>query len=314
MGTAAHEASRGAMPTTRIIARPVRERLVGTDTPGGINPIPEGPAFARDGRMFFTSAFPDAAGYRVFRWDPVTNEVERFLDADVAAASLVIHRDGRLFFADFAGGSTGAGRIGVAEPDGSGYRTFVDEFEGTPIIPDDLVFASDGTMYYNDYQGSAWNPTGRVIKVDPDGTQTLLLDGLAKPNGIALSTNESRLWVSEHLRNRLLGIELDGQAIPEVRVYGHFTGGLLDSTTVDSADHVYQAVYDGGRVEVLDPDGNPLAVVTPGPDPLRDYPRTTHVAIEPGTTRAILVAGGPTGIGLFEFEALAPGLVPFSHR
>jgi len=265
--------------------------------------------------MFFTSAFPDPDGFKVFRWDPVTNEVEGFLaDPNMAVASIVIHRDGRMFYADFHGGRNGAGRIAVSNADGSDYRTFIDEFDGSPILPDDLIFAADGTMYYNDFQGSALNPVGRVVRVDTDGKQSLLVGGLAKPNGIALSVDQSRLWVSEHLRNRLLGIELNSGFPPEARIYGHFTGGLLDSTTVDSADHVYQAVYDGGRVEVLDLEGNPLAVVTPGPDPLREYPRTTHVAIEPGSTRAILVAGGRTGIALFEFEALAPGLTPFSHQ
>lgn len=310
-----HHQGRSAQPVRRIIARTLRDRLVGTDTPGGITPIPEGPAFTRDGELLFISAFPDPDGHKVFRFDLDTHEVTGVLGSDdIALASLVIHRDGRLFYADFRGSRTGAGRIAVSESDGTGYRTFIDEFEGSPIIPDDLIFAADGTMYYNDFQGTALNPTGRVIRVDPDGTQSLLVDGLAMPNGIALSTDESRLWVSEHLRNTLIGIQLDGRAVPETRVYGHFTGGLADSTTVDSADNVYQAFYDGGRVEVLDGEGNPLAVITPGDDPLREFPRTTHVAIEPGSTRGILVAGGRTGIGIFEFEALAPGLTPFSHR
>lgn len=308
------DVGRHGRPIAHIVANPVHERLVGTDTPGGMNPIPEGPAFDRDGLMYFTSAFPDPDGFKVFRWDPVSNDIERILaDPSVALASIAIHRDGRLFYADFWGGSTGAGRIAVSNPDGSDYRTFIDEFEGTPIIPDDLIFAADGTMYYNDFQGTALNPTGRVIRVNPDGTQELLLGGVAMPNGIALSVRQDRLWISEHLTNRLIGIQLDGRPVPETRIYGHFTGGLLDSTTVDSADNVYQAVYDGGRAEVLDGEGNPLAVITPGENPLRDYPRTTHVAIQPGGTLGVLLAGGPTGIGIFTFEALAPGLIPYSH-
>ncbi|AWB88291.1 hypothetical protein C2138_00870 [Salinibacterium hongtaonis] len=315
MAITTQPAARHGRELRHIVAAPVLERLVGRDTPGGMNPIPEGPAFDRSGRMFFISAFPDPDGYKVFRWDPETNEVERIIaDSGIQLASLVIHRDGRLFFADFTGGEHGGGRIACANADGTGYRTVVGEFDGTPVVPDDLVFAADGTMYYNDFQGTAMNPTGRVIKVTPDGEQSLLLGGVAMPNGIALSVDEQRLWVSEHLTNRLIGVELEGRQAPESRVYAHFTGGLCDSTTVDSADNVYQAMYDGARVEVLDSEANPIGVVTPGTNPLRDYPRTTHVAIRPGETFGVLLAGGPTGIGIFTFEALAPGLIPFSHR
>lgn len=298
-----------------IVAEAVLEGLVGTDTPGGITPIPEGPAFDREGKVFFLSAFPDPDGYKVFRWDPQTNSVERILaDPDLALASLVVHRDGRLFYADFRGGAQGGGRIAVSNADGSDIRTFVGEFDGTAIVPDDLIFAADGTMYYNDFQGTALQPTGRVIKVDPDGSQSLFLSGLAMPNGIGLSVKQDRLWISEHFTNRLLAVSLDGRQNPDAKVYGYFTGGLLDSTTIDSADNVYQAVYDGGRVEVLDGEGNPLAVITPGREPLRDYPRTTHVAIQPGGRLGVLLAGGPTGIGLFTFDALAAGQIPFSHQ
>ncbi|GAA3886455.1 SMP-30/gluconolactonase/LRE family protein [Leifsonia kafniensis] len=315
MPTSTEAPGRHGRTIRHIVATAVHERLVGTDTPGGITPIPEGPAFDRDGKVFFISAFPDADGYKVFRWDPQTNAIERIIaDDSIALASLVLHRDGRIFLADFRGGSHGGGRIAVANADGSNLRTFIGEFEGTAIIPDDLIFAADGTMYYNDFQGTALNPTGRVIRVDPDGSQSLLIGGVAMPNGIGLSVKQDRLWISEHVTNRLLGIQLDGRAVPDTRVYGYFTGGLLDSITIDSADNVYQAVYDGARVEVLDGEANPLAVITPGENPLRDYPRTTHVAIQPGGTLGVLLAGGPTGIGLFTFEALAPGLIPFSHQ
>jgi lactonase len=300
-----------------VIAEAVVEGfLAGVPTPLGMNPIPEGPAFDRSGRMYFVSAFPDADGYKVFRFDPGSGEIERILNpGDSAFASCVVHRDGRLFFADFFGGCTGKGRLAVAEPDGTGLRTVVDEFEGTPIIPDDLIFTADGVIYYNDFQGTAFDPTGRVIRLDTAGKQCLVLGGLGMPNGIAFTPDWSRLWISEHANNRLISFALDenGVAVGS-RVHGYFTGGLLDSLTIDSAGHIYQAIYDGGRVEVLDSHANRLLTVVPGPNPLDEYIRTTHVAIKPGGRDAYLVAGGPAGIGIFKFEALADGLALFSHQ
>lgn len=298
-----------------IVAEPVVEGFLGAPAPGAMNPIPEGPAFDREGRLYFVSAFPDADGYRVFRLDPDSRVITRILNpGDSAFASIAIHRDGRLFLADFFGGQPGYGRVAVAEADGSGLRTVVDEFEGTPIIPDDLVFAPDGVIYYNDFQGDAANPVGRVIRLQPDGTQSLVMSGFAHPNGIAFTPAGDRLWVSDHLTNRLLSFAV-GPSGPgsDLRVHAHFSGGLLDSTTVDAVGNVYQAVYDGGRVELLDPDANRLAVVVPGDRPRERHIRTTHVAIRPGTRDAYLVAGGPEGIGIFRFEALAPAAQLYSH-
>lgn len=306
---------KSAVEVQRIIAQPIVEGFNPT-APPGMNPIPEGPAFGRDGHLYFVSAFPDADGHKVFRLDLGDHSITPILADDRSGfASLVFHKDGRMFLADLFGGPNGMGRIAVANADGTGLTTLVDEFEGTPIAPDDLVFDSAGNFYYNDFQGTALNPTGRVIRMTPDGKQSLVVEGIGMPNGIALSVEQNKLWISEHTSNRLFSFDLDvnGNATG-ARINAYFSGGLLDSTTIDSDNNIYQAVYDGGRAEILDPDANRLAVVTPGQNPLRDYIRTTHVAIKPGTSDGYLVAGGPTGIGIFHFPTVAPGQIPFSHQ
>lgn len=300
----------------RIVAEPLVEGLLRGSAPHGMNPIPEGPAVDRDGTLLFVSAFPDVDGTNVFRFHPGSAEVEPVLSSPESGfASLVIHQDGRLFFCDFFNGIDGGGRIAVADPDGTGLRTVLDNFNGSRIVPDDLVFDRTGAFYYNDFQGTALDPIGRVIRVTPDGDQSVVLGGLAHPNGIALNAAEDQIWISDHLTNRLFSARVhDDGTLDDSRVHAYFTGGLVDSTTLDSAGNIYQAVYDGGRVEVLDPDANPLALIVPGADPLDRYIRTTHVAIEPGGRAGYLLAGGPHGVGIFGFRALADGLIPFSHR
>lgn len=304
-----------ALPLQHIIAEPVIEGLCRGTNPPDWFPIPEGPAFDREGKLWFLNAYGDDEGTLIFRLDIDTGELEKIYRGSHAFASLVPHQNGRIFLAEFGNGELGGGRVASMAPDGTDMRTEVGSFEGTPIVADDLVFDRHGNYFYNDYQGTVENPIGRTIRVTPDGTQTLVVDGLAHPNGIALNTAQNRLWVSDHYTNRLMSWALDpmGRA-SDGTVHGYFSGGLIDSTTIDSADNIYQAFYGGGRVELLNRFAAPIGIVTPRcDDPRRDYPLTTHVAIRPGTRDAVLVAGGPDGLGVFRFEALADGQIPFSH-
>lgn len=273
--------------------------------------IPEGPAFDRDGLLHFVSAVPDAHGHTIFRLeadDRTVTPVVRY--ANFGLASLVFHRDGRMFLADLFGGPGGAGRIAVVSTDGE-VTTLVDEFDGTPIMPDDMIFDAAGRLYYNDFQGRAFSPTGRVIRLDPDGSQHLIMAGLAMPNGIALAPDARRLWVTEHAKNRLVSFALDSdEPGADARVHAHFSGGMADSTTIDSAGTVYQAFFGGGRFEVLDHEANLIGVIRP---PGGAHPNTTHIAIRPGTRDGYYLAGGPEGISIGRFTALAEALPPFSH-
>lgn len=302
-------------PIRHIVATPIVTGLCRGRHPADGFPVPEGPAFDTEGRLWFVNAFGDAESTIVHRLDTGTGELTGVYRGDNLFASLVIHRDGRLWLAEFGGGEHGGGRLASMAADGTGLRTEVGEFDGTAIVPDDLVFDRDGNVYYNDFQGTIEQPTGRVIRRTADGAQTLFADGLAHPNGIALNARQTRLFVSDHLTNRLLswavgpdGLSSDGQ------VHSYFSGGRVDSTTLDSADNIYQASFGGGRVDVLNRFGTPIAVITPdSDDPYADYPICTHVAIRPGAGEGILLAGGPLGIGVFRFAALADGLIPFSH-
>lgn len=302
-----------------VTARPVL-RLHGPGPAGAPLPVPEGPAFNRNGDLYFVTVYGDAEGNKVFRADLDTGEVTPLYgDAISVFTSLVIHQDGSLYLADYLGGPGGTGRILRMEPNGAEPTVVVDSFEGAPIFPDDLVFDAAGNLYISDMTGNALDPTGRVLRWSPDGRMSEVASGLAFPNGIALTAEQDRLWVSENLGNRPFALDIDengeivaGAPGSGISVFAHFTGGSADSTTVDSAGNVYQAMYLGGRVEVLDDAGNPLTTVRPTGG-VEAWPNTTHVVIRPGSREAFLLAGGPDGAELFRFEALAEGLFPFSH-
>jgi lactonase len=286
-----------------------------TTPAGGVTPIPEGSVFGSDGSLYFVSVFGDDRAQVVFRADLEARRVHPIFGSSAySCASMAIAPDGTIYVADL-GLVDSRGRIIVLAPDGGQERTLVDEYEGGPIYPDDLIFDSRGNLWFNDMTGNVLKPDGRIFRRTPTGDLSVVVQGLAAPNGLALDPTESRLWVSEHTANRLLTIRLDEHgdvnhgALPgsAIVVAAHLSGGVVDSLTVDSEGNVYAAIFGAGRVDVFDGLGHYLATVKPQ-DSDHNYPNSTHVAIRPGTREGYLVAGGPSGAELFSFPALAEGL------
>jgi sugar lactone lactonase YvrE len=90
-------------------------------------------------------------------------------------------------------------------PDDWSVEVLLGEIDGTPMrFCNNCAVAADGTIYFSDsstrfgieeYKGDLLehSGTGRLFRRDPDGTVTLLLDGLDFPNGVALAPDESFL-------------------------------------------------------------------------------------------------------------------------
>lgn len=66
----------------------------------------------------------------------------------------------------------------------------------TPMrVPNALVFDAGGTLYVSDSGG--WDANdGRIYRVRPGGGCTVLADGLAFPNGVALDAGDAHLYVA----------------------------------------------------------------------------------------------------------------------
>jgi gluconolactonase len=147
----------------------------------------EGPAFDREGNLYMV----DIPFGRIFR-------VDRRGTVDVAARydgwpnGLAIRRDGQLVIADY--------RLGLMTCDPASGR--VDPWitharsEGFKGL-NDLVFARNGDLYFTDQgQTGVQDPTGRVWRASPEGRLECLIANGPSPNGIALSPDESALYVA----------------------------------------------------------------------------------------------------------------------
>lgn len=151
---------------------------------------------------------------------------------------------------------------------------------------------------------------GGVYYVDPTFTKiTPFARNMCQPNGIALSTDGTVLWVTEFQAQRLHRFVLPtGRAC----VPYHFTGFAgPDSCSVDADENLYVACPDQGRVMVFNKYGSPIGqIVTPGREEGRHL-FTTHPMVKPGTRDIYItckdIAPDTEGSWIFKAGAFAEG-------
>lgn len=143
-----------------------------------------------------------------------------------------------------------------------------------------------------------------------------MIDGLASPNGLALSPDETVLWVTETTGGRLMRFELSADGM-QVAPYGsypayHFIGKPgPDSCSLDDGI-LYVALYRQGRFMAFQEDGYPIGqILLPGREKGRNL-YSTHCKLRPGTQELYLCASsGPVGTDAAIFRA---GVAPLFSK
>lgn len=142
---------------------------------------------------------------------------------------------------------------------GEDAQTIVDTFEGLKLnSPNDLILRSDGTIYFTDppygiQQNQKELAFNGVFRIDPGGALSLIADDFDRPNGIALSPDETTLYVAdtakEHVRS--FAVAPDGQTSGGA-VFIDLTSDLTgdpDGMAVDVFGDLF--VTGGGGVRVV---------------------------------------------------------------
>ncbi|MEL7369922.1 MAG: SMP-30/gluconolactonase/LRE family protein, partial [Myxococcota bacterium] len=222
--------------------------------------IAEGPVWIQDA-LYFSVIFGTTR--------PPGGRIERFTEgqgtvflANAASNGLAVDLMNRVYATDHAGGTIK--RYALNDP--SSITVIADSYQGARFnSPNDLAVHSNGSVYFTDpdWQAPAVSPQAarRVYWVAPDGTVSAIEDGSAfsegpgGPNGIQLSLDESKLYVSGNAPKLLrFSIAADGSATPdgEIDLTADAIGisGGLDGMTMDCAGHLY--VTHGASVTVLD--------------------------------------------------------------
>jgi gluconolactonase len=244
----------------------------------------EGPVWVREGAGFLL--FSDPNSNTIYRYQPDGNNAGRldvfrnksgYAGADIAeygqpgSNGLTLDPQGRL-----TAGEHGNRRITRTEKDGS-MTVLADRFEGRRLnSPNDLVYRSDGTLYFTD-------PPFGLPKFGDDprkelpysgvysiykGKLQLLTKELSGPNGIAMSPDEKYLYVGNWDESKVVVMRYEAHAdgtLANGQVFFDMTPALdkernaIDGIKVDKEGNLY--VSGPGGLWVISPAGKRLGLI-----------------------------------------------------
>ena len=225
----------------------------------------EGPAANAQGEVFFND-IPNSKTYKI----ALDGQVTEFLGDSKRANGQAFGPDGRRY------------AISTAEPKVLVYDAAgaVQEL-ATDIRGNDLTVLANGNIYVTEPNNDPKTPN-KVWLIKPDGTKSVVDQGLKFPNGIAASTDQSLLYVAEARSHWVWSyqIQADGSLTHKQRYYWLHAPDTADDAgadgmEVDGAGRLFVATRMGlqicdqaGRVNVISPTPNGKAsnVVLGGKD------------------------------------------------
>ena len=251
-----------AQPTGAQAPPPLPQKLEPYPVVANVS-FPEGPAFDRQGVLYFVNYVRNGAIGRMtpdgtlsiwFELPGITQP-----DGSLAPAfptGLKVDAAGNVLVTDLRGKRLV--RISPAR----GMTVLVDRFEGNPINgPNDLCLDRAGNIYFTDPTGSSREkPTGVVYRYSAQAKLTKIQDGLAYPNGIAVDPSQTKLYVDETAVNRVLAFDLapDG-TLSNKQILYRFLTDSVDGLSVDEFGRIWVARLQNGTIDVLSPEGDLLA-------------------------------------------------------
>jgi len=218
--------------------------------------------------------------------------------------------DGRLLIV-----SASEGLLLRREPDGS-LLTYADLTGLADHKWNDIVVDGRGNAYVNnigfDFPGGEFAP-GILALVTPDGSARQVAEGVAFPNGMVVTPDNSTLILAESYGNRLTGFDIaaDG-SLSNRRLWADLQGGAPDGICLDAENAIWYGdvpnkrcvrVREGGEVlQTIHLDRGCFACTLGGADK-----RTLFLMANEWRGTANMADGSRTG-QVLTAEAPAPGV------
>jgi len=232
----------------------------------------EGPVYFGDGRYLLCSDIPNQ---RIIKWEEETGRVSVFRKPSNNANGNTRDRQGRLVTCEHD-----TRRLTRTEYDGT-ITVLADKFDGKPLnSPNDVVVKSDDSVWFTDppfgilgnYEGHIAKPElpTNVYRLDRAGKLTVATGEIDRPNGLAFSPDESKLYVVEAALNprviQVFDVTENGTKLANKRAFINAEpGGTPDGFRVDIDGNLWCGWGMGNEkqdgVKVFDNTGKPIGFI-----------------------------------------------------
>jgi len=226
----------------------------------------EGPLWIADtqgknGRLIFSDIPADT----IFQYTPGSEKPTEFRKPSGNTNGNTLDLDGKVLCCEHSNR-----RVSRMEADGT-VTPLAELYEGKRLnSPNDIVVRKDGSIYFTDPPygiQKAQEELGfsGVYRIAPDKTLQLLVKDFVRPNGIALSPDEKKLYVNDTEKQhiRVFDIQPDG-SIANGKVFAEMNSkeaGGADGMKVDVKGNVYST--GPGGVWIYDSKGQLLGKISP---------------------------------------------------
>ena len=265
--------------------------------------------------------FSDPNNNIIYRWTPdgqlsIYRTKSGYAGADIGeygqpgSNGLTLDREGRLTI-----NQHGYRRVVRLEKNGQ-LTVLADQFEGKRLnSPNDLVYKSDGALYFTDPPFGLPKffddprkelPYSGVFRVSPDGKQVkLLTTELKGPNGLAFSPDEKYFYLDnwDEKKKIIMRYEVNSDGtLANGKVFFDMTSApgedALDGLKVDQKGNLY--VSGPGGLWVISPEGKHLGTIS-GPE----HPHNFAWGDDDGKTLYLCAR-----TGLYRIRLNVPGIRP----
>jgi gluconolactonase len=231
----------------------------------------EGPVYFGDARCLLWSDIPNN---RIMRWAEGTGRTSVHRRPSNNSNGNTRDRQGRLVTCEHD-----SRRLTRTEYDGT-VTVLIDKFDGKPLnSPNDVVVKSDDSIWFTDppfgilgnYEGHVATPElpTNVYRLDPKtGRATVAAGDVNRPNGLAFSPDESKLYIVEAgVTPRVIRVyDVAGDKLANPRTFlTAEAGGTPDGFRCDVDGNLWcgwgmgNAQQDG--VKIFDPTGKPIGFI-----------------------------------------------------
>lgn len=209
----------------------------------------EGPIWDDRRNVLFWTDIPPG---RIYRYDPTTGANDLVFEHEHEVGGSTLQEDGSLLlFCSF-------GTVLRLDPDTGEVATVIERIEAEADSRfNDVEAAPDGSVLCGTMPSDA-HP-GRLYRLFPDGSLTLLFDDIGLSNGIGFSPDRRTMYHSDTNTRRIYALDYDPETgvIANRRILiGDPAGeGFPDGMTVDAEGTIWSARWDGRALYAYTPEG-----------------------------------------------------------